>query len=134
MNKQQLAVIQGFVVAIIVFGVSTIIWAAFIHLFPNLWGWVKTFGSFINYSFALYLGVLSASLRTKAMGINAPLYVMLLFFFLNILLRLIFVSETMQFTLVLLKLIYSVFLLAIAFKNAQLLQHSYPSRRYGRLK
>lgn len=135
MNKEKLAVIQGVVVALFISGVLTLAWAAFFHFFPNVWSWVKSLAAIINYSFALYIGVLSASLRTKALGINAPLYVLLIFFAINLILRAFFVEESLSFSLVLLKLIYSIALLAVAFKHAQVLQNSYSStRRYGRLR
>lgn len=134
MNKEQLAVLQGIIISVVVAAILTTIWAAIIHIFPNLWGWLKTLVSFLNYSFALYIGVLSASLRTKAYGINAPLYVMLAFFGLTLFLRIIFVTGALQFGLTVLKFIYSVILLAVAFKHAQVLMQGYTTkRRYGRL-
>jgi len=134
MNKEQQAVIQGLVITVLVVGLLTAIWAAYVHLFPKTWEWLKTSISFLNYSFGLYLGMLSASLRIKSSRINAPLFVMLIFFFLNIFLRVIFVTDSISYWLVTLKFLYSSLLLIVAYRQAKILQNKQNSYSYSRLR
>ena len=135
MKKEQLAVFLGLMVTCVVAGVLTIILAIFLHFFPGTWDVIKLFATFLNYSVALYLGMLSASLRTKALGINPALYVMFSFFIITLLLRFFTSTESLKFSYVMIKFIYSVILLIISFKHAQKLQNNMVgSRRYSRLK
>ena len=134
MHKEQQAVIKGLLITVLVVGLLTFLWAIYVHYFPDTWTWLKTSISLLNYSLGLYLGMLSASLRVKSSGINAPLYVMLIFFFINIFLRIIFISSSMNYALVAIKLIYSGVLLMVAHRHAKRLQNKKPSYTYGRLR
>lgn len=134
MHKEQQAVIQGLIITALVVVFLTFLWAVYVHFFPNTWGWLKTSVSLINYSLGLYLGMLSASLRVKSIGISAALYVMLIFFVINIFLRLIFIGTDINYSLVVIKFTYSGFLLMVAFRQAKALQNKKASYTYGRLR
>lgn len=135
MKKEPIAVLQGLILTIVISGILTTILALFLHFFPNTWSTIKTLATFLNYSFAIYVGMISASLRTKAMGINPPLYVMLSFFFITLVLRLLTSSEILRIGYVIIKFIYSAILLVVAYKHAQLLQGKKSSTRgYSRLR
>lgn len=134
MSKEQQAVIKGLVITVLIVGFLTLLWATYIHLLPDTWNWLKTAISFLNYSFALYLGMLSASLSVKSSKVNAPLYVMLIFFFLNIFLRIYFISIGINYWLVIVKFFYSIILLAIAFYHARFLQNKQKTYSYGGLR